>query len=63
MEADAAALRATKHDAESLRVILERKAKMYERLERGMTGGLTEEQIAALPFDASVDLRCIAPYC
>jgi hypothetical protein len=35
---------------------LERKAKTYERLERGMTGGLTEEQIAALPLDASGDL-------
>ena len=32
---------------------LERKAKTYERLERGMTGGLTEEQIAELPLDAS----------
>ena len=61
LEADAAALRASKPVAESIRANLERKAKMYERLERGMTGGLTEEQIAALPFDASADLGCIAP--
>jgi len=41
---------------------LERKAKTYERLERGMTGGLTEEQIAALAFDASVDPGGVGPY-
>ena len=42
-------------------VNLERKTKVYERLKRGMTGGFTEEQIAALPLDASVDLDCNAP--
>jgi len=60
-EADAAALRATKREAEFIKGNLERKKKTYKRLGRGMTGGLTEEQIAALPFDASGDLRCVAP--
>jgi hypothetical protein len=60
LEADAAALRATKRDTESIMVHLERKVKKYDKLGRGMTGGLTEEQIASLPLDASADhsLRC-----
>ncbi len=37
------------------------KVKTYKRLERGMTGGFTEEEIAALPLDASAALRCVAP--
>lgn len=40
---------------------LARKVKTYKSLQRGMTGGMTEEEIAALPLDASADLHCVAP--
>lgn len=58
LEAD---LRTTKRKTESIMVNLERKAKMYDQLGRGLTGGLTEDQITASALDASADLRCVTP--
>ena len=48
---DLAALAADRATAESARVALERKAKIYEKLRRGKTGGLTEAQLGSLLVD------------
>lgn len=40
---------------------LAQKVKTYRNLQRGMTGGMTEEEIAALPLYASADLQFVAP--
>ncbi|EJD06409.1 uncharacterized protein FOMMEDRAFT_151670 [Fomitiporia mediterranea MF3/22] len=54
---DVAALAADRQTAESARAALERKAKIYEKLRKGKTGGLTEAQVDALlvDFDAKPD--------
>ncbi|KAL5526112.1 hypothetical protein ACEPAG_7450 [Sanghuangporus baumii] len=48
---DIAALAADRVTAESARAALERKAKIYEKLRKGKTGGLTEAQIDSLLVD------------
>ena len=48
---DLAALAADRATAESARAALERKAKIYEKLRRGKTGGLTEVQLDSLLVD------------
>lgn len=45
---------ASKHTAESLRAALERKAKVYDKLKKGKSGGLTDAQYDALLVDVSV---------
>jgi hypothetical protein len=39
---------------ESARAALERKAKIYEKLKKGQTGGLTEQQYDGLLVDVSI---------
>ncbi|KAL5485677.1 hypothetical protein ACEPAI_6718 [Sanghuangporus weigelae] len=48
---DIAALAADRVTAESARAALERKTKIYEKLRKGKTGGLTEAQIDSLLVD------------
>ena len=51
---DIEALRADKSTAESAREALERKAKIYEKLKKGKSGGLSDAQYDALLVDVSI---------
>ncbi len=48
---DIEALRADKTTAESAREALEKKAKLYEKLKKGKSGGLTDAQYDGLLVD------------
>jgi hypothetical protein len=43
----------SKPTLESARAVLERKAKIYEKLQKGKSGGLTEAQYSSLLVDVS----------
>jgi len=45
----------SKPTLESARAALERKVKVYEKLKKGQTGGLSEKQYDELLVDVSVD--------
>lgn len=47
---------------ESARAALERKAKIYDKLKKGKSGGLSEVQYDALLVDVSVPRHCCSPW-
>lgn len=53
----------SKPTLESARAILERKAKVYEKLSKGKSGGLSEKQYEALLVDVSSSFESAASQC